>query len=461
MSLDEQSILALAPDPGTAQRAKTVSIPQRWLRLEGDGRAVWGELGDPANPYQTAVDFNGPAFKCSCPVRRLPCKHGVGLLLMFSKKNDVFRLAEAPAWVASWLKKRDERAAKNAPEEAPPPPDPKKEQALADKRQLNRDKRLQHMSAGLAELENWLTDLLRQGLATLEGQGEKYWQELAARMVDAKLGTLARRIRTLPLLMGQPGWHERLCDEIGGIYLLMRGFQRLEFQPEALQDDLLSLAGVSVKKEDVLALEGTVDRWFVAGQTMELEENNLLARRTWLLGEASGRTALLLEFTFGGKPFDTNWHMGSLLKGELAFYPSAFPQRALFKTFELTDGAFDWKGSFPDFDVFSKAYAGALAANPWLSQFPVFFKDVAPVFQNGRFLIVDNQRKQLPVVGEENAGWKMLALSGGHPLSLFGQWDGKSFLPLSAWAGGQFQLLHRAQRPARTYPPGSSDDLPF
>ena len=49
----------------------------------GDG--VWGECqGSAAAPYRTAVDLSGPAYRCSCPSRKFPCKHALALLLLWS-----------------------------------------------------------------------------------------------------------------------------------------------------------------------------------------------------------------------------------------------------------------------------------------------------------------------------------------------------------------------------------------
>ena len=43
---------------------------------------LWGLCaGSGKNPYQTIVDLSGPAYKCSCPSRKFPCKHALGLLL--------------------------------------------------------------------------------------------------------------------------------------------------------------------------------------------------------------------------------------------------------------------------------------------------------------------------------------------------------------------------------------------
>lgn len=305
------------------------------------------------------------------------------------------------------------------------------------------------MSAGLAELESWFADLLRQGLAAFEGQAESYCQELAARMVDAKLGGLARRIRQFPSRVKEAGvagskngWHERLLAEISDIYLIVKGFQRIDKLPPPLQDDLLSLAGVNFKKEDVLAQTGIRDRWLVAGQTEEVEDVSLLARRTWLVGERSGHTGMLLEFSFGGAGYETTWRLGSVLHGELVFYPSAFPLRGLFKSFEWSDKPFDLPQGYATFDDFAKSYARALGANPWLSPFPVLLENVIPVYQKDRFLLVDAQRKQLSLLASDDLGWKLVATSGGRPIHVFGQWAGETVFPLSAMVNGQFRAMY-------------------
>ncbi|MBK9014443.1 MAG: hypothetical protein IPM82_10320 [Saprospiraceae bacterium] len=271
------------------------------------------------------------------------------------------------------------------------------------------------MSAGLAELESWLLDLFRQGLATLEGQADTYFNDLAARMVDAKLGTLARRIRQLPLLMAEANWHEKILAELGEIYLLLRAFQRLEQLPEPLQDDLLSQAGVNFKKEDILNLEAVSDHWLVAGQTEEAEDGNLLARRTWLIGEATGEVALLLDFSWGGQGFETTFRLGIVLRAEVVFYPSAHPQRGVLKKFEYSEAAFSLRNGFPALAAFADAYAGALSENPWLDRFPAFLEGVVPVFHQKKFVLVDAQRKQLPLDASDDLGWKLVALQLRQP----------------------------------------------
>ncbi len=442
MNLTPEKIFSYAPDSGTAQRSKSVAHAQIWHTLEGNGRAIWGTYGYVADPFKVQVDFQGPAFRCSCPVRRKPCKHGIGLLLLFSKNNDSFSVVtDPPDWVNSWIEKRDEQA-NQKPKTKNQKRSPEEEAALAEKRKEARKKRLFQMDEGLSELESWLTDLFRQGLATLEGHSQEYWQNLAARMVDAKLGGIARRIRQFPLLMRAENWHEKLLTELGDIYLIVKGFQNIQQLPEPLQDDLLNLSGMNFKKGDVLEEGDTLqDHWLVAGQTETEEEGNLTARRTWLVGEESRKNVLLLDFAWGDNTYETSYKLGTVLSGEVAFYPSAYPQRALCKQFEYVDRPFDLKNGYTNFSAFADDYAAALSANPWLSFFPAFLKNTIPVYQNDNFVLIDRQNKELQLLADEDLGWKTVAISGGHPFSLFGVWNGRVFQPLSAVVDGQFRPL--------------------
>lgn len=443
MNLTPENILSHAPDPGTAQRAQKSAQTWMWHSLEGNGRAVWGSHGPHHEPWLTVVDFDGPGFKCNCPVRRKPCKHAIGLLLLFAKQNDAFQVVnETPDEVAEWLAQRDSRRGK--PLQGGKKRSPEEEAILAEKRQAAREKRHFAMAAGLAELESWLTDLLRQGLASLEARSEEYWMELSQRMTDAKLKGIARRMRQFPALMREEDWHEKLLAEIGDIYLIVKGFRTMG-RPDCplgggLQDDLLGVAGVNFRKAEVLEGDTLSDHWLVAGQT-RTEEENLLARRVWFVGEKSGKNVLLLDFSFGGAEFETNWKLGTVVEGEVAFYPSAFPQRVLFKTFQLANRPFDLSNGFSTLKKFAEGYAQSLAENPWLGQFPAFLQEVAPVFHEKKFYLVDSEKNQLPLMPDEELGWRLMAMGGGKPMGVFGIWDATCFQVLSVVVEGQFRIL--------------------
>jgi len=50
---------------------------------------MWGESqASGSKPYQVSIVLGGPAFKCTCPSRKFPCKHGIGLMLLAHQKPD-------------------------------------------------------------------------------------------------------------------------------------------------------------------------------------------------------------------------------------------------------------------------------------------------------------------------------------------------------------------------------------
>jgi hypothetical protein len=88
-----------------------------------------------------------------------------------------------------------------------------------------------------------------------------------------------------------------------------------------------------------------------------------------------------------------------------------------------------------------KAYGEALSRNPWLEQMPVTISSVIPSLQNGQWLIVDAEGKALKLSPKFEKAWELMALSGGHPLKIFGEWNGESLYPLSLWVEGKFIQL--------------------
>jgi hypothetical protein len=80
-----EEVLRLAPDASSAESAQGLAQVRKWASLGADAEAVWGECqGSDAKPYQVQIALAEPAFKCSCPSRKFPCKHGLGLLLILS-----------------------------------------------------------------------------------------------------------------------------------------------------------------------------------------------------------------------------------------------------------------------------------------------------------------------------------------------------------------------------------------
>lgn len=430
MQLSAGEILQLSPDEASAKAAKSLVIPGKWPRLEFDEQAIWGECqGSGSKPYQVQVDKSGPAFRCSCPSRKFPCKHGLALLLLQAQNPANFSAAVAPAWVAEWLASRQQRAEKQEAKIAEKREAPADPQASARRDEARR----QRMAGGLEELERWLNDRLRQGLAQLPGQ-TAIWEELARRMIDSQLPGLAFRLRQIGARVGRDeSWPGQVLGGLGQLRLLIDAFRRLDSLPAAIRQDIRSALGINLDRDEVLAGgERLRDDWQVLGQAID-EEGNLWSRRVWLLGQQSRRPALLLDFAHGSRRFEQNYVTASSLQGELAFFPGNLPLRAL-----NTGDTSLLPVSPPPVGQLDTALAGlaqAVAANPWQSPRPMLIDDGVPCPGAQGWSLHCPERRRLPLRLRDEDGWSLLAASGGTPLTVFGEWNGEVLRPLAAWQG--------------------------
>jgi hypothetical protein len=440
-----EQVIALAPDAGSAKAGKDLASPRKWNTLGASDACAWGTIqGSGKAPYQTCIDFHGPAFKCSCPSRKFPCKHGLGLFLILAQQPAVMSETAPPGWTADWLAKRVEKEEKKAapPAKADTPPDPEaaeKAAAAAGKRVASREAKV---TAGLEELGVWLGDLVRSGFAVLPGRPSSFWSNPAARLVDAQAPGLARRVGDLDGIttIGER-WPATLLREAALLHLARQGWSRLTTLPEASQADLRAAIGFTTSQEEVLAQAGVRDRWMVLGQRIE-EDERLRTQRTWLFGANSKRPALCLSFSAGpSQPLDLTLTPGTTVDADLVFFPSAWPLRALVKQRHGPPDAS--LAEFPHATIAAaNAFAAeALIANPWIQRLPLALAAVTPAPHPSGWVIRDQAADLLPLEVTDAKAWVLYSLSGGKPVALAGEWDGESLVPLSVRAEGRFLRL--------------------
>lgn len=441
MSFTLEIARSLAPDAGTLARAEALTNPRRWLLAERNERALWGETKGINNEiYRTIVDMNGPAYQCSCPVKRFPCKHALALLLMAaSEDTDTLGTNPPPQYVVAWLDTRDGRAlAKTMPRT-----DEQIAQSEASK-EKTRHERLKLMEAGINDLQKRLLDILRDGIAHLDTGTEGYWQDFSARMVDAKMGGLAKRIKSWANFKEKypHDWYERLLSELGAVYMMTKAFKNFDKIPENLQTEILIQAGMTIKKEDILNQEGYEDDWLVMAQIETKEEDNLTSRRVWLLSKAKGKIVLVLDYAFGNIGFPNTWINGYVYHAEVVFYPAAYPLRVAVKKVEIGK-PFSQIIGYQNFTQFFDAYSKAVSKNLWLGSFPVLMAEVVPIFYQNTFCLLDFDKKyiKMDISQDDNQAWQCVAISGGNPIALFGEWNGEYFTPLSIFAHKRYIAL--------------------
>jgi hypothetical protein len=430
-----EQIVALSPDAASAKAGRELATPRKWVTLGYTGDTAWGECqGSDKSPYQTQIDLAAPAFKCSCPSRKFPCKHGLGLFLLLQAQPAAFSQTEPPAWVAEWLESRAERSAK-AEERAAAEKTKAADPAAQTKRAASRQAKV---DAGVRELELWLRDLVRGGLATAQSKPYSYWEAPAARMVDAQAPGLARLLREMAGLGAHgPGWQEALLHELGRLYLLLEGYKRQDALPPALQAEVRALIGWTQSQEELTAQPGLRDCWMILGQRVE-EEERLRVQRTWLWGRGSRRPALVLNFAHGNAPFDTMLLPGSTIEADIVFFPGAAPLRALVKERYGPPQPLD--GAYPTTTIAEAlaAYAAMLAQTPWLDTLPLALRDVVVIPGAERWLLRDAENHALPLAPHFDQRWRLLACSGGRSLHVFGEWNSHHFTPFGAGLGSKW-----------------------
>ena len=430
MTLSLDAVLALAPDAASASAARGLTGSSKWPLLGANDAAAWGECqGSGSKPYQTQVDLAGPAFRCSCPSRKFPCKHGLALLMIRAQSPQLFTAHDTPSWVTEWLASRGGKEKKKEERQVSVSAAPADPQASA-KREAQRWQRIE--AAG-KELERWLVDQITRGLGSLNAEVLKTWQTMAARMVDAQAPGLGFRVSEAAVAVnGAADWPERTLQRLGQLQLLCEALRRRDRLTPEEQADLRAAVGWPFEKADVLASgERLADRWAVLGIAIEERDDKLTERRVWLHGKASGRRAWLLDHAFGGRGFEQAWLTGSSVDATLAFFPGASALRALSveapagagPAFLPESGAFDeWMG-----------VARRVASCPWAALHPLVLRDAIPVIAGGHAHAVADGRGLSLVVSDVDA-WKLLAVSGGRRCHVMGEWDGHALRPLTAWS---------------------------
>ncbi|MFD3702649.1 DUF5691 domain-containing protein [Nocardia sp. NPDC058658] len=435
----EDQVRALAPDASSLAAAR--KLAGRWRETGTVDNAVWGLCqGSGAKPYQAIVDLDGPAYKCSCPSRKFPCKHTLSLLLTWSSGQTP--VMDAPAdFAAEWLAGRAAKAA------APP-----KAKAASTPSQATVEQRRTRVAAGLTELEVWLTDQIRTGLAQTDRSFAAY-EAIAARMVDAQAPRIAEALRRLPTAaVTTEHWPELLLREYARLHLLVLAHQRIDALPEPLQAGIRTHIGYPMAAESVLSEPAVRDRWSVLGMRAS-EEDRLHTRRTWLRGRSSGRWALLIEHSFGTPNFTGEVPApGSEVDAELHYYPGAASLRAQWGT---RHGAPEPFTTIPavcgtTIDDTLAAYADALSHDPWIRAWPALLTDVVPVLDDNGWQLVAADGTALPLPAGVRP-WRLIAVAGGHPVTVCGEWRADGFDPISVFFAGEVSDLE-TDFPTQTTP---------
>ena len=443
-------ITALAPDAASLKAGRELSAPRNWPLLGADAEVLWGlAQGSGKEPYQTRVALADLATKCSCPSRKFPCKHALGLMFIAAAQPDALADKTRPDWVAEWLSgraERQEKAREKAEQKAAGETAPVDEAARAKRV----EKREARVDEGVALLAQWLADLARRGFADAGLAAHATWDEISRRMVDAQATGLARRLRyAAEAARSGAGWEARAMAEIGRLHVLLSAYARRETLAPEMRAEIEQQVGWTVPQEQVLARAGVNDIWLVAARTVS-EDDRLVTTETWLRGRESGRWAQLLRVSPAVQPAVDTWPPGKVFAGELVFYPGVEPVRALWKGepkaasvgAEATKVADESTHGTETFAAVLERHAAELARNPWRTRLPAFVRARLGKTRAGAAL-VDESGAGLPLLANQEKQELLAAITGGHAATMSVLWNGEALEPLAILDGGAWIPLTR------------------
>ncbi|HEY8894149.1 MAG TPA: SWIM zinc finger family protein [Niastella sp.] len=433
MQLSEEQVLALAPDESSKKSGKELSNPGKWVSKGVNELALWGECqGSGSKPYQTQVDMVNMAFKCSCPSRKFPCKHGIGLLLLHARNKNDFTVNEMPAWVSEWITKRNERQGKQAVQKEKPVD----EAAQAKRRQA----REQKVGDGIEEVLQWIKDIIRNGIISMPEKGSGWFENMARRMIDAQAPGLAGMIRNLgEINFYRDGWQSEFIDQLLRLYLVATGFKNNDNLPALLQQDIRTWIGFTQNQEELKEQTGTTDTWLVLGKQVT-EDDNLTVERNWLYGIKSDQYALVLQFLVRGQGAQLALTPGLFVEAELVFYPSVAPLRAIIKKQINTEQVQQYKG-FTNWQQVVEAETAFSSTLPFRSERPFIIEQVKPVFYDHQWWLQDSNNAMMSIRAGFKHIWKLLSLSGGEALNMAVVGKEKVFEPFGVWYQQEYKIL--------------------
>lgn len=410
-------------------------------------RAIWGEIkGSGKNPYQAQVDLSSLAFKCSCPSRQFPCKHNIGLMLLYvSSPNEFTLTSEEPDWVKAWLDKRQTKVSKPETVERTANEQEKRDKAKGK----TQEDRFNSVKAGAAELELWLKDLIRIGILELPNKPASDFTRIAARMVDAKAPGLANWVKLLGSLdfSSSTEWQSEALTIISKLFLLISTFNNYDNLSPIWQTTVKNLVGWNQSPKELIAssdAETISDKWLVVGQIVETTDNDIITQKNYLVGCESNRSALILNFITKYSTIENPILPGSIVNAELAFFPSALPLRAAIKESHSVDSLLEqqpsalisWKEAFNN-------QTEQQRINPWLAETFVIVDDLRLTKSDSQWLAYDNEMHYVPVAPQLDLQkiMKWLVISGNRKMQVACILKNEVIIPLGLFENNQYITL--------------------
>lgn len=220
MEIDEEFVLAAAPNTDAAKNGRALAIKKKFTKLHySDDESIWFGYcqGSGKEPYLCSADFavpEKPVYRCSCPSRQFPCKHSIGLL--YAKiEGHAFTVCEIPESISSKREKAKVQADKKKVE--------------ADKpKQVNKSalaKKIKAQLDGIDLLETLTRDLVRLGIGNMNAKLAKEIEDQAKQLGDAYLPGAQAALRNYTKLFYEDDGRE--LSNVGRESIFSEAFDQL------------------------------------------------------------------------------------------------------------------------------------------------------------------------------------------------------------------------------------------
>lgn len=416
----------LAPDASSWKAAEKLVSPSKlasWSPVGTDGVSVWSSFqGSGSKPYEVSVDTAEVRYKCSCPSRKFPCKHVLGLLLLWvdGKAAD----AIAPGAVAEWA---DKTPATRSPKSDASQTPEQREQAA--QRLAEREARVDD---GVSELLLWLDDTFHSGLRVYSGSGYGPFPDLSRHLVDAQAPGLARGLDECGAILAKRSsdWVEQLSARLGQLHSLAKAWEAREYLPAELNHAVRNHLGFTHRKADITAADGIADSWAVLGVVEQQEATTgrtVQVQRVWVYGTTTGRLVAVHRYD-GDNPLLT----GTLIDADLHLYPGSAELRAAIgavrdssdlAAVDPPPGPHTVAGAVEKFVV-------VRAQDPWARLVPVILAGSLHREDDRWYLITeDAEDAVVAVTGSDDQLWDEYLISGGEQVLWWGEWSTTGFAP--------------------------------
>jgi hypothetical protein len=419
-----EEIENVAPDPATLERCYPLASRRSIKDLGVCGTCIWGKIkSSGASFYQVCWQLKSFTAASNAPIYPKPDKYALALAYYYCKNTTAFpSFGEVPQWVTSYIEKASQYEPKNAEKE-------KERQFLREKNQL---KRQAEMLQGCLVLTIWIEDCLRMGLARLREQPFSFWESIISKLNDYKLNGIASRLLPLFKLRQNEHWIKIATKQLGEVIMFVEAFQKWDDFNPLNQQDLLIYGGATLKKEMVLLEQPVYDSWFVSSIAYREINPDLHARFIWLYGPNSKKFAQFIDYRWQGEPWDIAYPLFTYVKGNMHFYPSGFPQRAILQSSEeaLPERASCLPEGYKDWHTFFEEYRKAYKSNFLVEAFPGIMHQLT-VEPGEDFYLIDHMGVKVVISPDFEEKWEILAFSQTQPIAIFGLWDGLYFTPKS------------------------------